>query len=743
MSGHSRLASIALFCVLAFLPTACGDSGGTPSTNNTSSNNGGNNGAQCSSSQLECDGTCVDQSVDNCGSCGNTCTGGANATAVCSSAGSCELECDSGFADADGDAANGCEQSTSGCQETNGGVELCDGKDNDCDDEVDEDFVVDGKTVGDDCSAGEGVCMSTNQYACSSDKTALVCQATPSSPTEEPEATCDGKDNDCDGEVDEGCDDDGDGWCDADMNHASGANCQYSVDDGADCDDDPNTGGDAVNPDEAEICDGKDNDCDDDVDEGCDDDGDGWCDADMEATSEATCGYNSANGADCDDDPSAGGDAVHPGAPGLCDGYDNDCNGTVDDIRRGDPPAAQGFQLGKDISSGGSIMAAPAGDSFCVVSSDADGLEFKLLSNDGSYQDADYFLAAEWAGARILDIDWDGTSCAVLANHYEPVSSCAPYTDCDALYLHRWEPGKSVVSKPVDATGTEHGSPNTGRSVALHHYSGDSFLTTSGWVVAYYIYRGITPTPHGLVYRAITSEFAAADSFSDEHSIDGDTEVIGNVEIGPSPNPNDQWAVVWYDGQSDQWSFRAKPAAGDLRTARASLAIADTGPDYANPVLTKLDPSDDTAYLSLRNTADSKIEVREWNSSYSQVRQLEFASSSSPDYWAPSPFAAPLTDAGWSTTDNSGPLTVIKDHSPLGWYMDPYREQMHRLTSSTDNINPTGPAALSLVAFDNKNYASGDQYLSTMSLPAQHSLQVMRLTAPDPATVEIDEFTCY
>jgi hypothetical protein len=270
-----------------------------------------------------------------------------------------------------------------------------------------------------DISSSSGECVASDDCNDGNDCTvdicdvAGVCQHALANNPEclpEPECTptdeiCDGADNDCDGEIDEGTecdacpggpimpyyrDSDSDGYGDPSVSErmCSGAGAIGWVDIAGDC----NDANPDIYPDAAEVCDGADNDCDGETDEGLavpyyvDRDGDGYGDSsfivayqcpgasvtgqsevgsdcnDFDAAihPDAGCppcetaayyrdgdsdGYGDisvveyfcvgapmagyvANADDCNDSDSS----IHPDTPELCDDVDNDCDGEVDEI---------------------------------------------------------------------------------------------------------------------------------------------------------------------------------------------------------------------------------------------------------------------------------------------------------------------------------------------------------------------------------------------------------------------------
>jgi hypothetical protein len=247
------------------------------------------------------------------------------------------VDCESPEADHVGSPAGGGDCDDADPDSWPGAPEVCDGADQDCDGQVDEDFDADG-----DGFADGGVPACEVAWGESAD-------CDDGDPAISPAATevCDGIDQDCDGQVDEDFDADEDGWFDGDEPDCAAAWAELDCDDGdpaifpfqiEDCgngvddncdgqvDEDEDVDGDGVTtcagdcddddaaifPGATEVCDGRDDDCDLLIDEDFDADGDGT----------TSCG------GDCDD--SAPG--THPGAPESCDGTDEDCDGAVDEI---------------------------------------------------------------------------------------------------------------------------------------------------------------------------------------------------------------------------------------------------------------------------------------------------------------------------------------------------------------------------------------------------------------------------
>lgn len=232
------------------------------------------------------------------------------------------------------------------CDDTNPSInpgveEVCDGIDNDCyrgvdngfpqawAQDADEDGYYDADTLSKGCTKpeSEGDWQEIREL----DPSWLDCNSDDSNIHPRAEEVCDGIDNDCDGTVDEGTwyldrDKDGHGDSRTAVDNCEGPTERVKSD--KDCNDDDA----GINPSVSEVCDGIDQDCDDDVDEGTvtiwyrDGDGDGYGSKKYREQCTPPSGYVGLN-TDCNDSDSG----INPGISEVCDGIDNDCDGSVDE----------------------------------------------------------------------------------------------------------------------------------------------------------------------------------------------------------------------------------------------------------------------------------------------------------------------------------------------------------------------------------------------------------------------------
>jgi hypothetical protein len=263
------------------------------------------------------------------------------------------------------------------------GIEVCNGRDDDCDGEIDEDDAEDAPTWYADAD-GDGAgdpearidaCVCPAGYVATDDD----CDDARDDVHPDASELCDGADNDCDGETDEGIptwsgDVDGDGYGDPEDQVESCERPEGYVADATDCDD----ADAAVNPSATEVCDGIDNDCDgsidgDDVIEAPtwypDADGDGYGDPGAALESCDAPEGTIADGSDCDD--SAPG--INPSATEMCDGIDNDCDGHVDGAGAAD--AGEWFRDADGDGNGDPavmVRACESPDGFVAVAEDCD-----------------------------------------------------------------------------------------------------------------------------------------------------------------------------------------------------------------------------------------------------------------------------------------------------------------------------------------------------------------------------------
>lgn len=238
---------------------------------------------------------------------------------------------------------NGYSSTDTDCDDSNAAVnpvavEICNGVDDDCNTQVDDGLVfsnyyadLDGDGFG-DASLSFNACNQPSGTV--PDNT----DCDDNNATTNPDATevCNGVDDDCNTQIDDGvlfnvyyADGDGDGFGDPASIVSACSQPSGAVVDNTDCDDTLAS----INPAASEVCNGLDDDCDTFIDDSSnnapvwyyDTDGDGYGSGASVSSCNQPTGYVTLGG-DCDESDVS----INPSAFEVCDGLDNDCDGTID-----------------------------------------------------------------------------------------------------------------------------------------------------------------------------------------------------------------------------------------------------------------------------------------------------------------------------------------------------------------------------------------------------------------------------
>jgi hypothetical protein len=275
-----------------------------------------------------------------------------------------------------------------------GATETCNWLDDDCDGQVDEGVQgtfyadMDGDGYGNP-NITAGGCSPPNGFVLNDDD----CNDNIGSIHPGATETCNGFDDDCDGQVDEGLtfqsywsDNDHDGY----GQYLLGSFCTppaNSATQSGDC----NDWNSNIRPGATEICNWQDDDCDGQIDEGAgptwyqDLDGDSYGNPSVTtAACSQPAGYVS-NNQDCNDNNAA----IKPGAVEICDGLDNNCDGTIDNVPAGIDLIVQSASAPGSAGAGAQITVSGIIKNLGATNSGNNSVRW-YLSNDQIINSGDY-----------------------------------------------------------------------------------------------------------------------------------------------------------------------------------------------------------------------------------------------------------------------------------------------------------------------------------------------------------------